>query len=132
MLKNNKSLFFVVAALLLVSMVGVKAMNSGQDQSKTAEKNTPELKQVDSEYVCMVTDRLFSKEQIPVEVEGKTYYGCCEMCKGRLANDPDVRKGIDPLSKNRVDKAQSVKAANSEGEIFYFENKQNLTEFNNK
>lgn len=130
MFRNRKSLFFTIIALILVSIVGVKAMNSGSEENKSAEKNTPELKQVESKYVCMVTDRLFNKEQIPVEVEGKTYYGCCDMCKGRLANDSDIRKGTDPLTENKVDKAQSVKAADSNGQIFYFEDKQNLVEFN--
>ena len=41
--------------------------------------------QVETKKVCMVNDALFQKDQIPVEVEGKTYYGCCQMCKARLA-----------------------------------------------
>lgn len=130
MFRNKKSLFFTAIMLIVVSIVGVKAMNSGSEENKTTEKNTTELKQVESEYVCMVTDKLFNKEQIPVEVEGKTYYGCCEMCKGRLANDPGVRLGTDPLSEKKVDKAQSIAAASHEGDIYYFENKENLTKFN--
>ena len=39
----------------------------------------------DANLVCMVNDRYMGVEQIPVQVEGRTYYGCCEMCKTRLA-----------------------------------------------
>lgn len=130
MFKDNKFVFFAAIVLIFVSIIGFKVLNSGSEENKNSEVNTSALKQVDSKYVCMVTDKLFNKEQISVEVEGKTYYGCCDMCKGRLANDPDIRIGIDPISKKKVDKAQSVTAADSEGEIYYFEDKQNLVEFN--
>ncbi|MGH7884082.1 MAG: hypothetical protein ACRENO_00145 [Thermodesulfobacteriota bacterium] len=129
MFRNRKSLFFMIVGLILVSIVGVKAVNSGSEENKTTEKNTPELKQVESKYVCMVTDKVFNKEQIPVEVEGKTYYGCCEMCKGNLENDPSIRAAIDPVSGKSVDKALSAIGATSEGNIYYFENTNNLQNF---
>jgi YHS domain-containing protein len=43
----------------------------------------------------MVTNKAFEKDQIPIEVEGRTYYGCCEMCKTALTNDPEKRTAID-------------------------------------
>lgn len=42
------------------------------------------VRQVEASKVCMVNDTVFDREQIAVEVEGKTYYGCCPMCKDRL------------------------------------------------
>ena len=77
----------------------------------------------------MVTNALFEKDQIPVEVEGKTYYGCCEMCKGRLKNDPQARLATDPVSQKKVDKASAVIGANAEGKVFYFENEEHLSKF---
>ncbi len=103
--------------------------------SKSTADNKPDhtfftLNEVESKYVCMINNKLFDQVQIPVEVEGRTYYGCCEMCKGRLANDPQSRMAIDPLSENAVDKALSVTAANPDGDVYYFENEKNLQRFN--
>ena len=49
----------------------------------------------DPKKVCMVNNTVFEKDQIPVQVSGKTYYGCCEMCKERLAKDAAARTATD-------------------------------------
>ena len=66
---------------------------------------TGPLKKVDPKTVCMVNEMAMGKEQIPVEVDGKTYYGCCEMCKNTLAKDASKRTATDPVSGKQVDKA---------------------------
>jgi YHS domain-containing protein len=77
----------------------------------------------DSSQVCMVNNQFMGREQIPVEVEGKTYFGCCEMCKGRLAQDPASRSAKDPVSGKLVDKASAVIAKRPSGEVLYFESR---------
>jgi len=77
----------------------------------------------------MMNDKRFAEPQIPVEVEGRTYYGCCAMCKQRLSNDPGARTAIDPVSSAQVDKATAVIGAASNGRVFYFENAANLATF---
>lgn len=57
------------------------------------------------------------KAQIPVEVEGKTYFGCCDMCKTRLAQDPESRAALDPVSGARVDKASAVIGREASGSV---------------
>jgi YHS domain-containing protein len=71
--------------------------------------------------VCMVNDQFMGREQIPVEVDGKTYFGCCEMCKGRLARDASARVAKDPVSGNSVDKATAVIAKRANRDVVYFE-----------
>jgi len=71
----------------------------------------------------MVNNQFMGREQIPVEVEGKTYFGCCEMCKGRLARDPSSRSAKDPVSGKLVNKASAVIAKRPSGEVIYFESK---------
>ena len=83
----------------------------------------------DPKKVCMVNNTVFEKDQIPIEVEGKTYYGCCEMCKERLAKDESARYGTDPVSGARVDKATAVIAAQGDGTTLYFENDANFEEY---
>ncbi len=81
------------------------------------------------ELVCMVNDRIMGAPQIPVEVEGKTYYGCCAGCVGALKNDESVRYGVDPISGNRVDKAEAYIVADPLGIAIYFENPDNARRY---
>src|SRR5687768_563470 len=41
----------------------------------------------DPSQVCMVNNQYMGRPQIPTTVAGKTYYGCCPMCKGRLEKE---------------------------------------------
>jgi YHS domain-containing protein len=80
----------------------------------------------DASSVCMVRNHVMGRPQIPVVVDGHTYYGCCEGCKQRLLRDPNVRAAIDPLTRNPVDKAQAVVAVDGRGGLLYFENQANF------
>lgn len=80
----------------------------------------------DRSQVCMVNDQFMGRPQIPVEVGGRTYYGCCEMCKGRLARDATARTATDPLSNRPVDKSEAVIARTENGSVAYFENAANF------
>jgi YHS domain-containing protein len=83
----------------------------------------------DANLVCMVNDRYMGVEQIPVQVEGRTYYGCCEMCKTRLAQDRDVRQAVDPVSGKTVDKAMAVIGRRADGTVLYFESATTLAKY---
>lgn len=88
-----------------------------------------DLRVVESKYVCMVNNKVLANEQIPVEVNGKTYYGCCAMCKAKLERNSNVRTAIDPVSGNSVDKASAVIAARPDGSVLYFENERNFDSY---
>jgi len=96
------------------------------------ETAKPLLKVVEAKKVCMVNNQLFEKDQIPIAVEGKTYYGCCEMCKERLAKDAAARTAIDPVTGKKVDKAKAVIAALPDGKVLYFESEKTLAEYRKK
>lgn len=83
----------------------------------------------DVSEVCMVNNQFMGRAQIPVVVEGKTYFGCCEMCKGRLARDATARVAKDPVSGNAVDKSSAVIATREDGQVLYFESAENLERF---
>jgi YHS domain-containing protein len=82
------------------------------------------------DLVCMVNDRFMGVKQIPVEVEGRTYYGCCPMCKSRLAQDKTVREAVDPVSGKTVDKATAVVAKRADDSVLYFESATTLARYN--
>jgi YHS domain-containing protein len=83
----------------------------------------------DTDKVCMMNDRYMGTAQIPVDVEGKRYYGCCAMCKERLAKDRRARVATDPVSGKEVDKATALVARRADGSVLYFENEANLKKY---
>lgn len=106
----------VVLCSILLAMGGSKAW------AEPIEKVAPNR-------VCMVNNTVFPKDQIPVEVAGKTYYGCCEMCKGRLASNAGLREAVDPISGKSVDKAKATIGAKPDGGVLYFENEKTFQQY---
>lgn len=98
--------------------------------AKNTVKPEGPLTKVEPKTVCMINEQAMGKDQIPVEVEGKTYYGCCEMCKNALANSADKRLAVDPVTGKGVDKAKAVIAAQKDGRVFYFESDETLAKYN--
>ena len=77
----------------------------------------------------MVTDMVFPRDQIPVQVANKTSYGCCENCKATLGKDEKVRFAVDPVTGKKVDKSTAVIGAGPDGSVAYLENNANLEKF---
>ena len=97
-----------------------------------AADKTPDVdwvKPVEAKMVCMVNNKAFDKEQMAIQVDGKTYYGCCPMCKGMLEKDASQRTAVDPVSGKTVDKATALIGADADGNTYYFENQDNLKKF---
>lgn len=119
-----RSRTFVVALTLCAVAVLVSSLAFA-----SGEGIRPALKRVETKKVCMVNNAVFEKDQIPVQVSGKTYYGCCEMCKERLAKDAAARTATDPVTKKPVDKATAVIAAKPDGTVLYFESEKTLAQY---
>lgn len=129
-MKQFKPFFSVARSLAVLTFsfaIASSFLTLAKAQSEKS-KETP-LTQVETKYVCMINNQKFDKEQIAVEVEGQTYYGCCEMCKEKLKNDKASRWATDPVSGKKVDKAKAVIGVNAEGKAFYFENVDNLKKY---
>ena len=92
----------------------------------SAEEPSRKLVRVESKQVCMINEQYMKKDQIPVEVEGRTYYGCCAMCVEKLNKSESSRFAVDPHSGKKVDKALAVIAADDDSNVYYFENEKNL------
>lgn len=132
LLRNRYRLFLTVVFAVAVSVFTIFAVAERNGDSFSAERDvikTAGLKEVEPKYVCMVNDQLFMDEQIPVEVDGKIYYGCCEMCKGMLEKNEQARFSIDPLTGNKVDKAESVTAVGQTGRVMYFESRSSFEKY---
>jgi YHS domain-containing protein len=91
-----------------------------------------ELKPVVMNEVCMVTDKVFDKPQIPVEFEGRTYYGCCQGCVAKLKNNGALRSAIDPVNGHTIDKASATVIEGNGGEALYFESMETARKYFNR
>lgn len=115
---------------------GVRVAVAVLEDGKTAKSVTvaaeagPRAVLVASDKVCMINDRAMAMDQIPVEIDGKTYYGCCPMCKERLVKDETSRYAVDPVTGKKVDKAKAVIGALPGAAVLYFESAENLARYN--
>lgn len=125
--------------MIIVVVVAVAAATSGCDSQPTkpampaaepAASVVAGLTRIeDVSQVCMVNDQYMGTAQIPVAVEGRTYFGCCEMCKGRLASEPETRQAKDPVTGETVDKATAVIAREAGGKVHYFASAESLARY---
>jgi YHS domain-containing protein len=126
--EKNRSIHLGRVALAFACLLALVFSIGGVAQA--GEK--AELKRVETKKVCMVNNQVFEKDQIPVAVDGKTYYGCCEMCKERLAKDAAARTATDPVTGKPVDKATAVIAAMPDGKVLYFESQETYEKYSKK
>lgn len=115
-LKNS-----VLKVSALVGVIAVVFALQSYSVAGTRAKEQAQVKRVETSQVCMVNDTFMNKPQIPVMVEGKTYYGCCEGCVGRLKGDRSVRFSKDPATGREVDKAAAYITTQPDGTVLYFE-----------
>jgi YHS domain-containing protein len=102
---------------------------SGLPSASAAAAPSGLTRVTDASLVCMMNDQFMGTPQIPTEVAGKTYYGCCAMCKERLTNNATARTGTDPVTKKSVDKASAVLAKQDSGKMLYFESEETLAAY---
>lgn len=133
----ERSKIFIIHFLSLLTIliwIGCTAQQEkhDHDEPETVGAALPTLGiSLDHKLICMVNNTYMGIDQIPVMVENKTYYGCCENCVAAINTDKTVRMAIDPLSKVDVDKATAIITMNPEkkGGVLYFESEQNAKEF---
>lgn len=112
-------MLFIVSFVLLAvpaSRAGVKGAEVTVKAAKISE-------------VCMINDEVMKKPQIPVVVEGKTYYGCCPACATTLKNDPSSRYSKDPQTGKKVDKASAFITEGPNGVALYFESEETAMKY---
>ncbi len=120
--------------ILLISLItaGLTSTNSFAQESPKFELTPQKVsRKVESNFVCYVNNKYMGKQQIPVEVDGKTYYGCCQGCVGNLKYNRKVRYSVDPYTGEEVDKATAYIVVKGDGsqEVYYFKNKANYDKF---
>lgn len=71
--------------------------------------------------VCMMQDTVMAVPAVPLTHNGKSYFGCCEMCKAKIAAEPErYTLARDPVTGAVVDKATAA-LLSVDGRVLYFE-----------
>lgn len=131
MLRMHATLRTTLFAALLVGcrQEAPAPSSTATTTTTTAAKRSALTRVASSSLVCMVNDRFMGAEQIPVNVGGKTYYGCCAACKDKLQSSAAARTAADPVTGAPVDKAAAVIAKTDSGKVLYFESEQSLARY---
>lgn len=120
--------------LIKIVLVGALAACSSESTPPVSTPSVAALpaglsRVADTSQVCMVNDQFMGRPQIPIAVEGRTYYGCCAMCKDRLGKDPATRFARDPVTGEQVDKSLAVIIQDASGKVMYFASEETLQRF---
>lgn len=124
-------------AIAVALMAGAGIFFINPSIGRAAEAVTPavellagvEIKAQQHKDVCMVTNNVGLMKMIPVKVEGKTYYGCCQGCVGKLKNNRSYRYTTDPVTGREIDKAKAFIVADKAKKALYFESKETAEKF---
>ena len=132
---NRTSITLLIASIVFPAVFAASASAalpqpaSGTAAVQAAGAEAAVVSPVDHVQVCMVTNRVLGRPQLAVEFEGKTYYGCCPVCVGRIQHDRRVRYSVDPLTGAEVDKARAFIVEGPGGAALYFESADTAAEF---
>lgn len=127
--------FFLIAALGCNTQSQPENEQAKQpDVTQATDKQDYQVgDQVPNELVCMVNDAYMGKSQIAVPVNGKTYYGCCQMCVKKLNEQESARTAFDPHSGRMIDKVDAyIVLLDEQGTVGYFESQKSYETFKSK
>lgn len=130
--------FFFLAALITSCTNKTKQKTKSSDNikveySEETLSKSAEIAKIESSKVCYVNNKFMGIDQIPVEFENKTYYGCCEGCVIKLKTMRETRFAKDPFTGNEVDKAVAFIVLSPKGnnDVLYFESEQSYKDYIN-
>lgn len=126
----------IVFVLLLPTLIACKSgsENTAKNTFNTVMFSDTGITKLPNNQVCMVNNRFLNSEQIPLPVNGKTYYGCCEGCVKVLKEDSASHYTYDLLSNEQIDKAIAfiIGKPGSKEDVLYFKSETNAKEYFDK
>ena len=127
-----------IISITLISILTISCNSQSTDNSEkkhNTETNTPTIEpaeQIKPTDICMFYNVILdAPSEFPVEVDGKTYYGCCDYSSSQLRTDSTTRFAIDPFSDEKVDKVGALifPDPNIDNGVLYFKTKDNYLQY---
>ena len=118
-----------------MGMTVYKEMTHEKEMDDQYRASLPNVRDtIDHRKVCMVDD-IYQGDYptLPVSVNDKTYYGCGQKATRDLNSVDSLRVAIDPVSKEKVDKATAIIAIHpkKDGKVMYFASKDTYDKYLN-
>lgn len=122
-----------IAGLFLCLFIGYSIFSYGGITNASAQMSIKPSEKLKTNFVCMMNNKHFAVEQIPVEVGGKMYYGCCQGCVTALKTNRAIRYAQDLYSGEEVDKADAYIVLMPDGSqnVLYFKSEENYFKYLN-
>ncbi|MGZ2369478.1 hypothetical protein ACXR6G_06805 [Ancylomarina sp. YFZ004] len=82
--------------------------------------------------VCMLGGDIKTKPTLPIEINSKTYWGCCQNCLGKLQrNENNALYALDPLSGESVNKADAIIRQDPQNNkrVFFFKSNETYNQY---
>lgn len=125
-----EKIFWVLLSIFITIISSCKSETKNEPEVKPLDiQELALLEEVPSNLVCMVNNNFMGIDQIKVDVEGKTYYGCCADCEVKLKKDENQRFAIDPVTNEKVDKATAIIGKLKNNKVLYFSSKENFEKY---
>ncbi|GGK18614.1 hypothetical protein GCM10007962_10990 [Yeosuana aromativorans] len=138
-MKTSRKYLFISALFISAFISSCKNQDNKKEPVGTNQIESPtkmisksaQAAKIESSKVCYVNNKFMGIDQIPVVFEGKTYYGCCPDCVGKLKSIREVRYSKDPLTGKEVDKALAYIVLSPQGnnDVLYFESEQSYKKY---
>lgn len=118
--------------------MGVSIYNETTREKKMEDPylaSLPNVKDtIERSKVCMVED-VYQGDypSVPVSINNKIYYGCSQKATRDLTTMDSLRFAIDPVSKEKVDKAMAIITLHpkKDGKVMYFGSKDTYNKYLN-
>jgi len=118
-----------IRVVLSLTMLGIALMNPYAQETETSQTRVQSQNIVPMlNNVCMVDNEYKDSLMLAIDLDGKTYYGCCQPCTEYLEADEAIRFAHDPVTNNLVNKADAFIAFEKAGtcKVLYFESEENF------
>ncbi|HYQ57532.1 MAG TPA: TRASH domain-containing protein [Draconibacterium sp.] len=130
--RNEKKGLLIAAVIVisgLLAYYGIPAVKEAKSQNSLNQQFDIELA---ANRICMVGNEIKFRENLPVNIGGKTYWACCNNCEAQLnRNYKNARFATDPYSGTKLSKAEAVIFQNPDdkGKVLFFESKSNYDNY---
>lgn len=129
---KEKRVMISIGVVIFVLAIGFYGFMFKEEHAKTNAYKSFIGVVVPDSMVCMVSGEIKHKAINPIELEGKTYWGCCGQCETKLKyNTKNARMAKDPISEKLISKADAYIRINPENnrKVMFFESEANYNEY---
>ncbi|RZT91301.1 hypothetical protein EV201_3115 [Ancylomarina subtilis] len=129
--KKGKAQGLIILGLL-VFLAGIIVYGPVLNSDDKMDYSSFEGEIITDSMVCMLRGDIKSRPTLPIEINSKTYWGCCQNCLGKLMrNENNALFALDPFSGQSVDKADAIIRQDPQNNkrVFFFKSNETYNQY---